>query len=114
MKLVTLSQAKEFKNSDTCIATEYPLDDKDINGAVIKLSGRYPEKGYVTNTVCKELAYVIEGSGTVATADETQNLHQGDLVLLLPGERYYFEGTLTMFMPCSPAWYPEQHQQIDL
>ena len=112
MKIVRASQTKEHRNSDTCIAKEYPSDEKDISGAVIELRGRYPDKGYVVNNDCKELAFVIEGEGVVATAGETQSLRQGDLALLLPGEKYYFEGNLTMFMPCSPAWYPEQHQQV--
>lgn len=113
MKIVRANQAQEFKNSEACTAIEYPLGDKDINGAVIRLNGRYPEKGYVTNEVCKELVYVIEGSGRLVAGDEEQEIRQSDLALLLPGEKYYFEGRLTMFMPCSPAWYPEQHKQTD-
>lgn len=112
MKIVTVDQTQKFKNSDNCEAVEYPLGDKDINGAVIKLSGRYPEKGYVTNKVCKELVYVVEGEGLVITSRESQKLKRGDLALIHPGEKYYFEGKLTMFMPCSPAWYPEQHEQV--
>jgi mannose-6-phosphate isomerase-like protein (cupin superfamily) len=112
MKLVKSSQTQEFKNSDACTAFEYPLGDKDINGAVIKLDGRYPEDGYVINEVCKEIAFVVDGSGQLTVGDETQELHKGDLALLLPGEKYYFEGQLTMFMPCSPAWYAEQHKHV--
>jgi mannose-6-phosphate isomerase-like protein (cupin superfamily) len=113
MKVAKASQAQEFKNSPACTAIEYPLGDNDINGAVIKLNGRYPENGYVTNEVCKEMAYVIEGNGVLVTDTDSQQLHQGDVLLLLPGETYYFEGQLTMFMPCTPAWYPAQHQHID-
>jgi hypothetical protein len=113
MKIVRSNQTQEFKNSEACVSFEYPLDDKDINGAVIKLNGRYPEKGYVTNKVCKELVYVIEGSGTLATTDSMHQLEQGDVALLMPGDKYYFEGRLVMFMPCHPAWYPEQHEHVD-
>lgn len=113
MKIVRAIQAQEFRVSTVCTATEYPLGDKDINGAVIKLDGRYPEKGRVMNEECKELAYVIEGSGRLVAGNEAQEIKQGDVALLLPGEKYYFEGQLTMFMPCHPAWYPQQHKQID-
>lgn len=75
--------------------------------------GRYPEKSYVVNEVCKELVYVIKGSGKLVAGNEVEKINQGDVVLLLPGEKYYFEAQLTMFMPCSPAWYPEQHKQIE-
>ncbi|HSX28506.1 MAG TPA: AraC family ligand binding domain-containing protein [Candidatus Saccharimonadales bacterium] len=112
MKIVKLNQTQKFQNSATCTAFEYPSDDKDINGAVITLNGRYPEKGYAMNEVCKELVYVVEGTGQLTVGDETQTLQQGDLALLLPGEKYFFEGELTMFMPCSPAWYPEQHKSL--
>lgn len=44
MKIVRSNQAKEFKNSESCTALEYPLGDKDINGAVIKLNGALPRK----------------------------------------------------------------------
>lgn len=112
MKIIPKNQAKEFKNSDACIAYEYPLGEKDINGAVIKLSGRYPETGYVMNEVCKELVYVIKGSGSLVTDQETVQLAEGDMALLLPNEKYYFDGTMEMFMPCSPAWYPDQHKEV--
>jgi|GEM_PF-7014147 len=31
MKIISLEKTKEFKNSDLCIATEYPFGDKDID-----------------------------------------------------------------------------------
>jgi hypothetical protein len=37
----------------------------------------------------------------------------GDLVLIEPGEKYFWEGNMDLFIPCSPAWYPEQHKLID-
>lgn len=43
MKIVRKNETREFKNSEQCIAIEYSLEDKDINGAVGKISGRYPE-----------------------------------------------------------------------
>ena len=54
MKIVNKNQVEVFKNSDVCTAIEYPLEDKDINGAIIELSGRYPSKGRVVNLKCKE------------------------------------------------------------
>jgi hypothetical protein len=60
MKEAKLERAKEFKNSDSCIALEYPLGDEDINAAVIKLNGRYPETGRAVNTNCKEMGYMLD------------------------------------------------------
>jgi hypothetical protein len=58
MKIIRAKEAKEFKNSESCIAAEYPSEDKDINVAVVEVTGRYPEKGRVTNLKCKELLYI--------------------------------------------------------
>ena len=65
MKIIHHNETKEFKNGECCVATEYALKDKDINGSVIELTGTYPISGRVVNTVCKELAYVIDGSGKI-------------------------------------------------
>lgn len=37
----------------------------------------------------------------------------GDVVLIEPGERYYWEGNFEIFMPCTPAWYAGQHQEVE-
>lgn len=113
MKIVRKHQAKEFKNSDACIAYEYELEDKDINGALIKLDGRYPEKDFVVNEVCKELVYVAAGKGTLVTEQSQESIQTGDMFILMPGEKFYFEGQLEMLMPCTPAWYPEQHKIVN-
>ncbi len=111
MKIIHKNQVKRFQNSDVCLAIEYPLGDKDINGAVIELKGRYPDKGRVVNLKCKELSYIIEGSGKVVVEGKETELKEGDLVLIEPGEKYFWEGNLVMFVPCVPAWYPEQHKE---
>lgn len=113
MKIVRKNQTKKFKNSDVCVATEYPLGDKDINGAVIKLNGRYPDKGRVVNLKCKELAYIIKGLGKIMVEDREVKLKEGDMILIEPGEKYYWDGNMTMFVPCTPAWYPEQHEEVE-
>jgi mannose-6-phosphate isomerase-like protein (cupin superfamily) len=113
MRVIHKNQTKTFKNSDKCIATEYPMGDKDINGAVIELSGRYPEKGRVVNLECKELAYILEGSGKLVIEGEEIQFTEGDLFLLEPKERYYWEGNFKMFTPCIPAWWPEQHKEVE-
>jgi len=113
MKIVHKNQAKEFKNSDACIAFEYQLEDKDINGTIIELNGRYPSKGKAVNLKCKELAYIIEGSGKIVIQKEETKLNQRDMVLIQPGEEYFWEGNLKMLLCCSPAWSPEQYKEID-
>jgi mannose-6-phosphate isomerase-like protein (cupin superfamily) len=111
MKLSKKSDAQVFENSAVCKAYEYPLGDNAINAAVIELGGRYPDEGYAVNTVCKEMVYVIRGSGRLTTDNEQVELAEGDMALIQPNEKYYFEGNLMMLLPCTPAWYPEQHRE---
>ena len=113
MKIVRKDQAKVFKNSEACTAIEYPLGDKDINGAVIELNGRYPNNGRVVNLKCKELAYIIKGSGRLVVEGKETKLNEGDLVLIEAGEKFFWEGNMRIFMPCTPAWYPEQHKEVE-
>ena len=113
MKVVTLSEAISRQNSPACTAYEYQFEgEKDINSAVIELTGRYPESGQALNDVCKEQAYVVSGSGVLTQAGRTYTLNQGDMALIQPGDPYYFDGTLKMLIASSPAWYPEQHHNI--
>lgn len=109
MKIVRKNQT----NSAGCVAIEYPLGDKDINGSVIELSGREPDQGRIVNLLCKELAYIITGSGKITINDKEINLEAGDLILIEPGEKFFWEGKMTMFMPCAPAWYTDQYKKVE-
>ena len=113
MKIVYKNQTEKFKNSDACTAIEYPLGDKDINGAIIELSGRYPEKGRVVNLKCKEMAYIIKGSGKVVVEDKETKFQEGDLILIEAGEKFFWEGNSIIFMPCTPAWNKEQYKEVE-
>ena len=113
MKIVKYTQTKKFKNSDVCIAIEYPLNDKDINIAVIKLKGRYPDKGCAVNKKCKEIAYINKGKGQVTINGLTKRLSKGDVVFIDKGEKYFWNGNMEMIMPCTPAWNPKQHANVD-
>lgn len=112
MKIIKKEQRKRFDNSNSCIAYEYSMEDRDINGAVISLSGRYPDKGWTVNEICKEMAYIISGSGKLVVEDKEYELSTGDLVLINPGEKFYWQGNMEIFMPCAPAWTPQQYKII--
>lgn len=114
MKEACLNTAKVVNVTDTCTAIEYPLGDKDINAVVIKINGRYPKQGRTVNEKCKELAYVIGGIGQLTVEGQTVELKKGAVVLIMPCERFFWEGQdLEIFMPCTPAWYPEQHKEVE-
>jgi len=111
--LVKKKSRIKYENSPKCIAYEYPMNDRDINIAFIKIKGRYPDKGQVTNEVVKELIFVVKGKGKIVIDKKEHNLEEGDSVIILPKQKYSFNGMLELIVSCSPAWYPEQHKHID-
>jgi mannose-6-phosphate isomerase-like protein (cupin superfamily) len=112
MKIIRKSETESFTNGPTCTGYGPSFGDKDLDIAVVTVNGRYPEEGYVLNEVCKEIAYVLNGSGRLVMGnEEIQDVEIGDTVMIQPGEKYYWEGeNLEMIMPCSPAFYPAQHK----
>jgi mannose-6-phosphate isomerase-like protein (cupin superfamily) len=112
MKVMTKSQAKELKLDSSCSAIEYEMGDKDINVAIIFINGRSPTSGRVVNSICKEMAYVMKGSGKILIEDKEIVLNQGDMIIIDPGERYFWNGNMTLFVPCAPAWEVTQSKLV--
>ncbi len=114
MRVIKKSETENFVNGPTCKGYGFPFGDKAIDIAVVTVNGRYPEEGWALNEVCKEVAYILSGSGTLTVAnEESRELWLGDAVMIQPGERYYWKGeNLEMIMPCSPAFDPSQHKYI--
>jgi mannose-6-phosphate isomerase-like protein (cupin superfamily) len=113
MKLVKKEETVRYEHGKTCVALEYPLNDPDINVAVIELDGRYPEKGFASNAISKELAFVVKGAGKMVVDGREIAVSEGDLTFIDPGEKFYWEGKMTLVMPCTPAWTPEQYKIIE-
>lgn len=113
MKIVKKGEIARFEHGQTCTAIEYPLADPDINVAIIELQGRYPQTGRALNEISKELAYIASGKGKISVEDKETEVSEGDLVMVLPGEKFYWEGEMTIFMPCVPAWTPQQYKIVE-
>jgi mannose-6-phosphate isomerase-like protein (cupin superfamily) len=113
MNIVRKTETKETKVGNTMTVFEYPVMDKTLHGAVVEIKGRYPETRRVVNEECYEVGYVIEGSGKLFLEGNEIEFTEGDQLLIKPGQRYYWEANATMFMPCTPAWYPEQHKEVE-
>jgi len=113
MKFVAKEKRSKYQNSKNCIAYEYPLEDIDINCALINLNGRYPVKGRVMNIICKEIGYIIKGSGKIVVEGKIYKLKAGDQILIEPNEKYYWQGNMEFVVPCTPAWSSDQHIILD-
>lgn len=105
----------EFFGDDDKSGFQYPIFDKDLDLSVIKINGRSPKVGYQTNTACKELLYIMSGSGTleVKGKEEIIEFKKSDVILLDKNECYAFEGKFEALVPCTPAWTSEQHKYVD-
>ena len=112
MNITHKKQAKVIKISKTATAYEYPIMDTSIHGVVIGINGRYPEKGRVVNEKVVELGFVLEGSGKIVIEDDEISFKKDDQILIKPNQKYYWNAKATLFMPCTPAWYSEQHKQL--
>lgn len=113
MKVCKKENSVLYKNSENCQNLEYPLGDPDINVSVATVNGKYPETGYCINEEVKELLYIMEGTGKLIKKDETIEFKAGDVILVEKGEAYRWDAKCTVLIPCTPAWYEEQHKLID-
>ncbi|MGD8373529.1 MAG: cupin domain-containing protein [Candidatus Woesebacteria bacterium] len=114
MKIIKKSDTTPFANSETCYGVEFPFESQALNIAIITIDGRYPAKGRLVNEVCQEIAYVMSGSGKIGFDGHEQDLQAGDAIFLDANEPYYWQGNkMQLFVPCSPAFYPEQHKEIN-
>ena len=110
MEYVKYEAAVKHVNSSHCIAHEYPMQNSEINIGVVEISHRYPDQGYAMNHKCSEIGYILKGSGKLVTESAEVNLSHGDAVYISRGEKYYWEGNVTVVISSTPAWYPEQHE----
>jgi mannose-6-phosphate isomerase-like protein (cupin superfamily) len=107
------SFARKVVVSKTMTAYEYPTQDPILNGAVVELTGRYPRKGRVVNEKVTELCFVLKGKGELIIEGEEIEFNEGDQLLIKPGQRYYWNAVATAYMSCTPAWYPDQHKEVE-
>ncbi len=113
MKISLKHQAIKRKNSNVCIVTEHPIGDEDLDFAIVEVTNRYPSTRRAVNRNCKEIVYVHKGCGRVIVNDEEHVLNSGDVILIEAGEKFYWDGNLTLFISCHPAFTIEQHQMVD-
>ncbi len=105
----------EFFNGKTNKTYEYNIEDNDINYCIVDIDGRFPsgEGIYALNKECKEMAHVLSGNGILVVEDKEYNLEKDDVVLIDKFEKYYWKGKMRLGLPCSPAWEPQQHIELE-
>ncbi|MEA2004077.1 MAG: cupin domain-containing protein [archaeon] len=112
--LIKKGDRTEKQIAPGCTVWEYPLDNKNLDFALTKINGRFPESGKTMNKVCQEIYYIISGAGTLYIDNEEIELNEGDVYLIEAEKKYHLIGeNLVMALPTSPAWYPEQQEFSD-
>lgn len=113
MRIVKQKQAHRVDASPTTSVEEYRMPDSHISGATTIISGRYPEKGYATNTLCHELVLVLSGNGIIGVKGKKATpIELGNCIMLKPKEKYYWDGHLALFIVCTPRWTAKQHHIV--
>lgn len=112
MLIVKKSQANIVKASKSTTILEYLMHDKHLSGAISRINGLYPEKGFAVNEICRELAYVISGAGELVTKDKKVLFSTGDVLFIDCSEQFCWKGNFKIFMVTSPKFTQEQHKII--
>lgn len=103
-------EGSPFKNSETCEGVAYSDEPAPVDLAVIDINGRYPETGWAVNRTVHEIVYVKRGMGSLATrGGEDVSIAEGSVVSIVPGERFAWDGDMTLVMACSPPFNTEQY-----
>jgi mannose-6-phosphate isomerase-like protein (cupin superfamily) len=110
MEHVKYESAIIHASSTSCIVYEYPMKNAEMNIGVAEITHRYPDEGYAMNQKCSEMGYILKGSGKLVTEKSVAVLASGDVVYIPHGEKFYWEGNMTVILPCTPAWHPQQHE----
>ena len=108
MNILRNTEATAHRNTGACVAYEYPMPTNALNAAVIELSGRYPDEGWIANSSVTSLVHVIHGNGSIANKQNVTELATGDQVLIPPNEDYFFDGSMKLLYVATPSWTPEQ------
>ena len=112
MQVVAQKAAKRIENGESCIAFEYPLETERLNMALVEIGGRYPESGRVMNSACEELAFCIDGEGSLFVDGVEGHVSIGAMMRIPQDQPFYWEGSMRLLVACAPSWSPEQYVQL--
>ena len=104
----------EFKNSEMCQGVAYSDENAAVDMSVIDIKGRYPESGWAVNEKVYEMTYVKKGTGSLTLKDaQVLALEEGSVVSVAPGNRFAWEGNMTIVMACNPPFDSAQYKLED-
>lgn len=110
MIIIKKAESNTLIPSSLTTIHEYLMKEQAISGAVAEINGRYPEKGFAVNEICKELVYILSGNGSAITTSGETMFTQNDVVFIDKNESFAWQGTFSMFMVTMPKFDPKQHK----
>ena len=93
---------------------KYPTPTKEMDLGKMVVNGRHPVEPntYFIEHVCSFVLYVTKGNGMVYAGDETFELGVGDVVFVPKNNKYAVEGNFEYITFDSPAFFPEQVEDL--
>lgn len=110
MKVWAKGSGYHFKNSEQCYGEAFVPENSPVDVASIKISGPYPERGFLYNQESYEIVFIVNGSGSVETPEGKTELNSGDVVHFAPEERIAWDGDMTILAVCSPQFDETKHK----
>lgn len=109
MKVIK-SEEREQWSTETAKGYEYPFGTKNIDCAVIEISGRHPLKDWYRNTEVDEMIFCKSGTGRIVFKGGHFDLKENDAVFIEKNSWYYWDYKThgTFVAMCNPAWSARQ------
>lgn len=110
MKLIKDKESNLYVNGKKCSNNEYLFDDEELGISRSVINGIYPEDAYCSNEKCKELVYVMSGSGKIIKDNGSIIFFEkDDSILIERGEKYYWDAKCVLLSITTPKWFETQH-----
>lgn len=109
----TTQDAEQFTIEGGTVGRLYPADPNNAQSiAYIEMDGQYPVEGYSINEFCTETLYILEGEFIEEVDGKEYILKPGDVLMVLPGQKYKSRGTGKALVFITPGWEKSQNSII--
>ncbi|HLO57858.1 MAG TPA: cupin domain-containing protein [Bacteroidales bacterium] len=109
--LIKKNQAIEFEKQGVKMRV-YNSKDQCPEAAVVYQETQTGHHEEFYHSKSNFIFYIIEGSGTWYIEDEPFAVESGDVLLIPPGKRFYYKGSLKQVCITAPAWEAEFEHHV--
>jgi mannose-6-phosphate isomerase-like protein (cupin superfamily) len=109
--LIKKNQAVEFEKQGVKMRV-YNSKDQCPEAAVVYQETQTGHHEEFYHSKSNFIFYIIEGSGTWYIEDEPFIVESGDMLIIPPGKRFYYTGSLKQVCITAPAWEAEFEHHV--